>query len=437
MKKTFAIATLAAAVLVTAAPAQQPVPAKPQSKSILLMNGIAHIGNGKVIENSVIGMKDGKIVLVGDAQTIRIQPSAWDTTINIAGKHVYPGFIAPNSTLGLVEIEAVRATVDFREVGYYNPEIRSIIAYNTDSKVTPTVRTNGVLLAQITPRGGRISGTSSVVELDGWNWEDAVYKMDDGIHVSWPDVVSRNYTEDGPGPWEKSKNYDNQVRDLEKFFNEAKAYCENDRPDEKNLRFEAMRGLFNGTKTLFLRADYVKEITEAVAFAKRMNIGKAVIVGGSQSWKCTQLLKENNIPVMIGRTHALPVNDEDDVDQPFKTPYMLQQAGVLFCIQNEGDMEAIQTRNLPFEAGTAAAYGLTKEEALAAITSNAAKILGIDSKVGTIEEGKDATLFVSTGDALDMRTNNVERAWIRGKTLQLTNEQQKLYKTYSDKYGQH
>lgn len=434
MKK---IKTLITALLLVNATAfaQQPVPAKPQTKSILLMNGIAHIGNGKVLDNAVIGMKDGKIVMVADARVVRIDMSKWDTVINIPGKHVYPGIIATNSTMGLQECESVRATRDQYEVGMYNPEVRSIIAYNTDSKIQPTVRTNGVLLAQITPRGGRISGTSSVVELDGWNWEDATYKMDDGVHVNWPSVVARNY-DSPPFALEKSKTYETELRDLENFFREAKAYAANSKPEEKNLRYEAMKGIFDGSKTLFLRADYVKEITEAVAFSKKMGITKMVIVGGRDSWQCTTVLKENNIAVMIGRPHDLPPTADSDVDQPYKTPAMLQQAGVLFCIQNEGDQETHQTRNLAFLAGTASAYGMTKEEALAAITSNPAKILGIDKTVGTLEEGKDATLFISTGDALDMRTNNVELAFIRGKKIQLTSEQTRLYETYKKKYGQ-
>lgn len=431
------IKTLAAALLLVnaAAFAQQPVPAKPQSKSILLMNGVAHIGNGKVLDNAVIGLKEGKIVMVADARVVRIDVSKWDTVINIPGKHVYPGFIATNSTMGLQECESVRATRDQYEVGMFNPEVRSIIAYNTDSKIQPTVRTNGVLLAQITPRGGRISGTSSVVELDGWNWEDATYKMDDGIHVNWPPVVARNF-DSPPYALEKSKTYETELRELEDFFREAKAYAANSKPEEKNLRYEAMKGIFDGSKTLFLRADYVKEITEAVAFSKKMGITRMVIVGGRDSWQCSTLLKENNIAVMIGRPHDLPPTADSDLDQPYKTPAMLQKAGVLFCIQNEGDQETHQTRNLGFLAGTAAAYGMTKEEALAAITSNPAKILGIDKTVGTLEEGKDATLFISTGDALDMRTNNVELAYIRGKKIQLTNEQMRLYETYKKKYGQ-
>lgn len=432
MKKTLLYIALLLPVLVSA---QQPVPAKKQSKSILLMNGICHVGNGKVIQNSAVGFKDGVITLVADATVIRIDMSQWDTTINIPGKHIYPGLIAPNSTLGLIELEAVRATADFNEVGYMNPHVRSQVSYNTDSKITPTVRTNGVLMAQVTPRGGRISGTSSVMNLDGWNWEDATLKADDGVHVNWPAYYSGRWSENGPVVYEKSKQYAERRADLERFFAEAKAYCMTPQHGEKNLRFEAMRGVFNGTQNLYMHAGAVKDISEAITFSKKFGITKMTIVGGAESYKCIDLLKQNNVSVMLERVHLLPMSDEDDVNQPYKTAGMLQDAGILFCFENSGDMEAAHTRNLPFLAGTAVAWGLDKEAALSALTYNTAKILGISDRVGTIEEKKDATLFVSEGDVLDMKTNNVTWAFVQGKKIQLINEQQELYKLYSDKYG--
>ena len=435
MKSKNIFTTVLLASMMTAAALAQ-TPSKPQTKSILLMNGTAHLGNGQVIENSVIGFKDGKLTLVADAQTVRLEQNAFDTTINCAGKHIYPGFFAPNSTLGLVEIEAVRATRDMNDVGTLNPNVRSVIAYNTDSKIIPTVRSNGVLYAQTVPRGGLITGTSSVMELDGWNWEDAVYRMDDGVHMSWPALFTRSWSwETGLGDAEKNKNYELQVSMMKKFFQDAKAYLETEKPVEKNLRFEAMRGVIKGTQNLYIRANYVKDITEAISFGRQMGIKKIVLVGGRDSWMITDLLREYSIPVMISRLHDLPDKPEDDVDLPFKLPYLLQQAGVLFCLQNEGDMEAMHARNIPFLAGTAAAYGLTKEEAVMAVTLNAAKIFGIDSRTGSLEVGKDATLFISSGDALDMRTNNVERAYIRGKLVDLSDDQKALYEKYKKKYG--
>jgi len=402
------------------------------------MNGTAHIGNDSIIQNSLIGLKDGKIVLVADATTAKLDKSAYDEVIDAGGKHIYPGFIAPNSTLGLTEIESVRATNDFRETGTTLPNVRSLIAYNTDSKIIPTVRSNGVLLAQITPRGGLVSGTSSIVTLDGWNWEDAAYKTDDGIHINWPTIQSRKYLDEDniyPGPFEKNKDYVKQTDLLKKLFADAKAYTESADKVEANLRFEAMKGIFSGTQTLFIHSNTVKEMVEAINFAKQNKISKVAIVGGKESWMITDLLKQNEIAVIISRLHDLPTYQEDDIDLPYKLPYLLQKGGVLYCLNNEGDMEAMNTRNLPFLAGTAAAYGLTTEQALRSITLNTAKILGIDKTTGSIESGKDATLFISIGDALDMRSNNVERAFIKGRDIDLNNDQKVLYEKYKTKYG--
>jgi imidazolonepropionase-like amidohydrolase len=409
-----------------------------QTKGILILNGTAHIGNDSVIKNSLIGIKDGKIMLVADATTAKIDESAYEERIDATGKQIYPGIIAPNSTLGLTEIEAVRATNDFREVGTTLPNVRSLIAYNTDSKIIPTVRGNGILMAQVTPRGGLVSGTSSIVMLDGWNWEDAAYRIDDGIHINWPQLQSRRYTDEDNttlGPYEKNKEYVKQTDILKKLFADAKAYNESSGKVESNLRFEAMKGLFNGTQTLYIHSNYVKEMIEAVNFVKQNKIAKAVIVGGRESWMIADLLKENNIAVMISRVHELPDRTEDDVDQPYKLPAILQKAGVLFCLNNEGDMEAMGARNIPFLAGTAAAYGLTKEQALRAVTLNTAKILGIDKTTGSLETGKDATLFISTGDALDMKSNNVEKAFVRGNSIDLNNDQKVLYEKYKSRYG--
>lgn len=427
MKKIFFALTIIASQLSIA-----------QTKSLLIMNGTAHIGTDSIIQNSIIGIKNGKIVEVLDASKFKGELGNYDEKIDATGKQIYPGFIAPNSTLGLFEIEAVRATLDFREVGTTLPNVRSLIAYNTDSKIIPTVRTNGVLMAQITPRGGLVSGTSSVVVLDGWNWEDAAYKMDDAIHINWPRMVSRKFLDEDniyPGPYEKNKDYTKQTDDLKKLFADAKAYNETETKLEKNLRFESMKGIFDGTQTLFIHSNNVKEIIEAVNFAKQFQLKRVAIVGGKDSWMVTDLLKENNISVVVSRVHDLPEHPEDDLDLPYKLPYLLQKAGVLFCLNNEGDMEEMGTRNLPFYAGTAAAYGLTREQALRSITLNTAKILGIDKTVGSIEVGKDATIFISSGDALDMRTNNVTAAYIKGVSIDLNNDQKALYEKYKKKYG--
>jgi imidazolonepropionase-like amidohydrolase len=408
--------------------AQNPAPAKPQTESILLTNVTAHIGNGQLINNASIGFDNGKLIYVGDANAA--DKSKYKKVIDGTGKQAYPGFIDCNSAMGLVEIDAVRSTRDAGETGDLNPNVRSIIAYNTDSKVTPTVRSNGVLLAQIVPRGGTISGQSSVVELDAWNWEDAAYKIDEGIHLNWPRMYVYKGGEGTPPEDKQRENISKAISSIEQLFSEAKAYSLST-PDEKNLRLDVMKGLFDGSKKLYVHCGYAKEIVAAVNFCKKYQL-KMVLVGGEDSWMVVDLLKENNVPVILGRRHTLPSREDEDVDLPYKLPYLLKQAGVQWVSSIDGSW---QVRNLGFMTGTTAAYGLSKEDALMSITSAPAKILGIDATVGTLETGKDATLFISSGDALDMRTNNVEMAFIRGKEINLDNVQKQLYAKYKTKYG--
>jgi len=410
--------------------AQNQAPAEAQKGSVLIMNGKAHLGNTKVIENSAIAFENGKLTVVADATVIRIDKRKYDTVIDATGKDIYPGFIACNTTLGLTEIDLVRATRDYREVGEMNPNVRSLIAYSTDSRIIPTVRSNGVLVAEIVPQGGRISGQSSVVNLDAWNWEDAAISTDIGIHMNWPGMNIPRLENS-----EKEENIRQRVNkdlaELEFYFSEASAYAKNPNPSELNLRFEAMRGLFNGSKKLFVHCNIAKEILTAVDLARRYNINM-VLVGGADAWRMTSLLKENNIPVILNGTHNLPSREDEDIDISYKLPFLLQEAGVQFAMSAEGSW---QVRNLMFQAGTSAAYGLTFEQAIQSITSSPAAILGISDKLGTLEEGKDATLFISSGNALDMRTNHVTEAFISGRKINLDNAQKELNQKFLNKYG--
>ncbi len=404
-------------------------------KRVLLMNGVAHIGNGVVLENSLIAFSDGKIDVVADARVTKIDASKFDTTINLYGKHIYPGLIAPNCILGLQEAEAVRQTSDYAEVGDYNPHIRSLIAFNAESKILETVKTNGVLYVQSTPRDGVISGMSSVLATDGWNWEDAVVKADDGVHLNFPHSIERHGWWAEPQPSDKNSKYTEQVNELIAFFQNASAYNKQVTVSDKNLRYEAMKGIFDGTKNLYIHTDYVKDIIGAVNFIKQFNLKRVVLVGAKDCYKVTSLLKENNIAVMLNRLHDLPELPEAEIDLMYKLPYLLQKDSVLFCLQNQGDMEAMNARNLAFLAGTAVAYGLTKEQALQSVTLNSAKILGVDQSIGSIEVGKLASIVVSEGDLLDMKTNAVILAYINGRQINLNNFQNELYKKYSNKLG--
>ncbi len=430
--KNFIIYTIAFVFTSSVVLAQLAKPATPQTDAILLKGGIAHLGNGKVIQNSLIGFDEGKITLVADATTDKMDVAGY-TVIDVTGQHVYPGFILPNTTLGLEEVSSLKATRDANEVGLMKPNVRSLVAYNTDSKIPPTLRFNGILIVETTPRGGRIAGTSSVMNLDGWNWEDAVLKADVGVHMNWPNRISGNFDfATFTFKREPNKKYGSQVTELKSFFSDAKSYS--DQPTkERNLKMEAMEGLFSGSKKLFVTAGSAKEIIEAVRFAQEFGVQKIVIRSGSGALDAASFLAENKVPLVLRTVHSLPDTDDSEVDQYFKLASELIKAGVTVALSHQGMLAS--ARNLPFYAGTAAAHGLDKEAAVKLVTLNAAIVLGIDDEVGTLEEGKRATLFVSKGDALDMMTNDLTHAYIDGKIIQLDGEQQALYKRYSDKYA--
>ncbi|WP_028891860.1 amidohydrolase family protein [Tenacibaculum sp. 47A_GOM-205m] len=409
----------------------QQTPAPKQTQDYSIEGATAHLGNGEVIENSLIMFSNGKIEFVGSA---KMKIARMGTVINARGKHVYPGFIAANTSLGLAEIDAVRATRDVDEVGTMLPHIRSIIAYNTESKVVETMRPNGVLMAQVAPRGGVISGTSSVVQLDAWNWEDATIKTDDGIHMNWPNAFSSGRWWMGEDPGLKpNKDYQKNIEEFKDFFANAKSYLASNK-STKNLPYESLQGVLNGSQKMFVHVSGKKGITDAVNTCKELGIKNIVIVRGQEAEKVADLLNANNIPVILERAHRLPNGEDTDYDRPYRAAKILADAGILVGLGMEGEMERMSTRNLPFYAGTYAAYGLDKEKAVQLITGNNAKILGIDDKVGTLEVGKDATLFISEGDALDMRTNILNEAFIQGRKISLESHQTKLWKRYSDKY---
>ena len=409
----------------------QQTPAEAQTKAISIEGATAHLGNGKVIENSLIMFNDGKITFVGSAM---LKIARQGTIINAKGKHVYPGFIAVNSTLGLVEIDAVKASDDQREIGVNNPHIRSLIAYNAESKIVESMRPNGVLMAQVTPRGGILSGTSSIVQLDAWNWEDAAIKVDDGIHINWPGSFTSGRWWLGEDPALKADpKYENKIHKIKEYFVNAKLYS-NSLKENKNLPFEALEGLFNGDKKIFIHVDGQKEISDAILMFKSVGINNLVIVNGAGSENITDILVKNNIGVILQRPHRNPNSEDDAYDYTYTIAKVLTDKGVTVSIGMKGQMERMNARNLPFYAGTFAAHGLNREVALQLITFNAAKILGIDKTVGTLEIGKDATLFISEGDALDMRNNQLTKAYIQGRDISLETHQTKLWKRYSKKY---
>jgi len=427
---------LVASLLSLACFAQDDVYPAPAYKGLLFIkNATIHVGNGSVIQNGTIKVSNGKIEQVGTGISI---PADAVKVFDAAGRHVYPGLILSNSDLGLNEIgSGVRGSNDYAEIGDLNPSVRSIVAYNTDSKVIGVLRSCGILLAGVAPQGGSISGSSSVVQLDAWNWEDAAYKMENGMHFNMPSLFNRPnpfaaFLRGPAAPEDPVKAGLEKVATIKAFFREAKGYLNESTHTETNLKYEATKALFSKQQKFFVHCDIVKEMLVAIDFVKDFGFD-VVIVGGSESYQIADLLKQNNIAVILGQSHSLPTAVDDDVDQPFKTPAVLQKAGVLFSI-NDGDATT-RYRNLAYNAGTAAAYGLTREEALTAITLNAAKILGVADKTGSLEVGKDANMVICEGDILDMRTSNITQCFIQGRQVSLDNKQKQLYERYKGKYG--
>jgi imidazolonepropionase-like amidohydrolase len=416
------------------------MPTPPQKGTMFIKNATIHVGNGTVINNGVIQIKDGKIEKVGSDINVPADAKA----IDAKGKHVYPGIILPISNLGLVEISAVRASSDVREIGDMNPNVRSIVAYNTDSKVINTLRSQGVLMANIVPQGSFLAGSSSVVQLDAWNYQDAAVKMDAGMHLYMPSLMPRpdfgRFGGGGGGRFgpqqgnttDPVKEGLNKIEELKSFFTQAKAYFAEGAHKETNLKFEAVKGLFDKSQKFYVHGNTVRQMLVALDFVKQFNFD-VVIVGGSDSWQIADLLKQHNVSVVLSQMHSLPTAEDDDVDQPYKSAAALQKAGVTFSISD--DDAQTRGKNILFNAGTAATYGLTKEEALSAITLNAAKIMGVADKAGSIEVGKDANIVISEGDLLDMRTSKVTDALIQGREIDLTDKHKLLNDRFNKKYN--
>lgn len=430
--KTSHIALVLLLIFSNVLPASDQVPGPRQGRPIVLVGGTIHPVNGPVIPGGQILFIDGKIVEVG--QQVKIPQGAEE--IDITGKHVYPGFIAAHSIIGLTEVGAVRATRDYAEVGAINPNVRVERAYNPDSEHIPVARANGVTLAHVVPQGGLLSGTSAVMMLDGWTWEDALLEGGVGVWLSWPNMVSIER------PWitksraEQEQEIQRNLKRLDETFDEAEAYHRarsvGGAGVKTDLRWEGLEPVLEGRIPLFIRANHVSQITAAVNWTKRRGY-RMVLVDGRDSWMVTDLLKENDIPVIVGGIHTVPARRWEAYDAPFVLPEKLRAAGVRFCLSPTNSNYNV--RNLPFEAGTAAAFGLPADEALKAITLYPARILGIDHQVGSLEPGRDATLMVTSGDPLDIRSQ-VEQLFIQGRKVDLGSRHKTLYEKYSERHRQ-
>ena len=419
--------TLGLLLAAAPAPAQNPPPAPAQALPVVIRNATVHVGDGQtVLENTDLLLTDGTITRIGPELTAPDNAVEMDAT----GKQVYPGLIAMNSQLGLTEIGAVRATNDQREVGRFNPNARALIAFNTDSQVIPTVRSRGVLLTQAVPQGSLVAGRSAVMQLDGWNFEDAAVRGDEGIHIHWPSRNSYNWQ---TGDLKPNPDYAEQVGELTAFLQQAAGYCARPADDggDRLVKLESFCQALAGDATAYLHADEARDIQAGVLLLKKLGAAP-VVMGGHQAYLITDFLKREGVAVVLASTQSLPANSDSPIDQPYRNPALLAEAGVDFVIAHEGYW---QQRNLPFVAGQAVGFGLPYERALEAVTLSPARVLGIDGKYGSLAEGKSATLLIVNGDLLDMRSSKVEYAFIDGRSINLENKQSVLARKFRQKYA--
>jgi imidazolonepropionase-like amidohydrolase len=406
------------------------VPGPPQKGPVALVNATIHPVSGPVIEKGTIVFAGGKITAIGVDAAIPEDAEK----IDLAGKHVYPALFDALSDLGLVEIGSVRATDDYRESGQVNPNVRAVVAVNPDSELIPVARSNGVLLALTAPSGSLMPGRSAVIQLDGWTWEDMALLPDAALHIEWPRPPrpprrgASEEADSGPRPNQAAER-------LRTILSDARAYATaraGDANFPRDARWESLKDVLAGKLPVVVHADDVRQITAAVSFCQEEKL-KLIVAGGYDALACASLLKKHDIPIIIGGVYRLPRRRGDDYDAPFTLPARLKEAGIRYCISSQDRHGASSMRNLPYHAATAVAYGLDADEALKAITLYPAQILGLADRVGSLEVGKHATLFVASGDPLDTPTQ-VEAAWIGGRKVELNDRHKRLYRKYEEKY---
>ncbi len=406
-----------------------------QTAPVAIENATIHPVSGDPIEGGFLTFAEGKITGIGKGPAPR---AAGGTVVDASGKHVYPGLVGANTLTGLMEVGAARATIDYAEVGAITPEVRAAVAVNPDSTIIPVTRANGILTVGVLPMGGAIPGRVSVINLEGWTWEEMAVDDDAGVVVNWPNMRPMRGWFVTRSPEEQERDRREALAAIDQAFQAAAAYLNAKAADANtptDLRWEAMRGVFERGDPVFVRADELEQIQSAVAWGVERGL-KTVIVGGRDADLCVDLLKRHDVGVIVSGTLRTPKRVDSDYDECYRLPALLEQAGVRWCqASSGGPMDTPHERNLPYHAAMASAFGLSRDAALRSITLSAARMLGVGERLGSLEQGKDATLIITDGDPLEI-TTHVERAFITGREIDLTNKQRLLDKKYREKYRQ-
>ena len=437
---TFAVAMVVVATSLlspTVAKAQVRMTVPPQSEAVALRGATIHTVTNGVIENGTILFENGVIRAIGTD----VEIPTGTRVVDVSGKHIYPGLIDAYSTVGISEIGSVDVSSDVNELGDFNPNVRAEVAVNAESRHIGTTRSAGVLVTLTTPGGGLISGMSSAMSLEGWDWEEMSMESAAALNVNWPNPRGgrggrggrgRGF---GPGPQEPPPTYAEQVQQLKDFFAEARAYRDATAAGEEvrtDSRYTAMMPALDGEIPVVVSADGAAQINDAITWAQEEGV-RLVIRGGGDAIHVADRLVANDIPVILTSTMAAPGRDYEGYDGAYTMPARLYEAGVRFAIS--GGSGALYTNRLPWEAGVAVAFGLPEEEALKAVTINAAEFMGISDRVGSLEPGKQATLLITTGTPLDM-TSDIEQSYIQGREIDMLDIQKFFFQKYMEKVRQ-
>jgi imidazolonepropionase-like amidohydrolase len=406
-----------------------------RERPLAIIGATVHRVSGPDIEGGtvVIGT-DGKIAAVGPGS---LEVPAGAERVEAGGLHVYPGLINANTVLGLIEIGAVRGTVDVAEVGSLNPGARAEVAINPSSELIPVTRANGVLLALTAGRGGLISGTSALIALDGWTWEEMTIKAPVAMHVMWPGMGLDRRPEATKKLEKQIEAREQRIRDLHDAFAQAAAYWrardaagqkEERRPDE-DVAWAAMRPVVTGEIPVVIEANDLAQIRAALEWTAAEGLDM-ILAGGQDAWRVADELARRRIPVILNTVNDLPARNYEPYDTPYTNAARLHAAGVTVLFSTgPGGFGAANARNLPYEAAKAVAFGLPREAAIRGLTLAAAEVFGVADRLGSIDPGKDATLILVAGDPLEA-TGQVRRAWIGGRDVDLENRHQRLYKKF-------
>lgn len=404
-----------------------------QASSLLLKDGWVFTASGPILTNGSVLIRDGRIEKVGTGLTDKA-----DTIVELGSQRVFPGLVAPTTVLGLLEIDAIRATRDTTEVGEYTPDVSAWVAVNPDSELIPVARANGYTHVQVVPAGGAVSGVSGLIQLDGWTIEDLAIERAVALHVRWPgfglDTTPRPPGKDaGPSLEDQIRDRDRKLREIDSFFTEATTYADAKKAAGAGFRivpaWEAMLPFVRKERPLWIHVNEARAIRSAAEWSVRRGF-KAVIAGGRDAWREAAYLAEHRIPVAFEHVFTQPVRDTDPYDVHYTAAYKLAKAGVLTAFTEGTDQfGASNIRNIPYAAAQARAFGLPYEDAVRGLTLNAAKMLGVADRLGSIEPGKEATVLIADGDILDLKAQ-VKRMWIRGREVDLSSRHTRLYEKY-------